>query len=39
MTFTIAVLDVLPEGRLNQMRALLPEGFTLIGGKAPAMPP
>ncbi len=35
MTCTIAVLDVLAEGRLNQMRALLPEGFTLIGGKAP----
>ncbi len=38
MTFTIAVLDVLPEGRLNQMRALLPDGFTLIGGKAPGDP-
>jgi D-3-phosphoglycerate dehydrogenase len=35
MTQVIAVLDVLAEGRLNQMRAFLPEGFTLIGGKAP----
>lgn len=35
MTQVIAVLDVLPEGRLDQMRAFLPEGFALIGGKAP----
>jgi len=35
MTWTIAVLDVLAESRLDRMRAFLPEGFALVGGKAP----
>jgi phosphoglycerate dehydrogenase-like enzyme len=35
MTHSIAVLDVLAESRLDQMRALLPPGFTLVGGTAP----
>jgi phosphoglycerate dehydrogenase-like enzyme len=35
MTHSIVVLDVLPEKRVADMRALLPEGFTLAGGVAP----
>jgi phosphoglycerate dehydrogenase-like enzyme len=35
MTLSIVVLDVLPEARLDDMRALLPPGFTLTGGIAP----
>jgi phosphoglycerate dehydrogenase-like enzyme len=35
MSQTIAVLDVLPETRIAQLRALLPPGFTLVSGKAP----
>jgi phosphoglycerate dehydrogenase-like enzyme len=31
----VAVLDVLPEPRVDAMRALLPPGFTLISGVAP----
>jgi D-3-phosphoglycerate dehydrogenase len=34
MTQSIVVLDVLPEKRIAEMRALLPEGFTLAGGVA-----
>jgi phosphoglycerate dehydrogenase-like enzyme len=35
MTHSIVVLDVLPEKRVADMRALLPEGFTLAAGIAP----
>lgn len=35
MTHVIAVLDVLAEDRLEQLRMLLPPGFTLIGGVSP----
>jgi phosphoglycerate dehydrogenase-like enzyme len=31
----IAVLDVLPETRIERLRSLLPEGFHLTGGVAP----
>lgn len=35
MTHLIAVLDVLPEARVNNLRALLPAGFSLVSGIAP----
>jgi phosphoglycerate dehydrogenase-like enzyme len=35
MTHHIVVLDVLPEARVAQLRALLPEGFSIAGGVAP----
>jgi phosphoglycerate dehydrogenase-like enzyme len=35
MTHSIVILDVLAEARVNQMRALLPPGFTLAAGVAP----
>ncbi len=35
MPYAIALLDVVPPIRLDQMRALLPPGFTLTGGVAP----
>jgi phosphoglycerate dehydrogenase-like enzyme len=35
MSHRVVVLDVLAEARVQQMRALLPPGFTLDGGVAP----
>ncbi len=37
MSFTIAVLDVIPPERAERMRALLPEGFALIHGVEPGL--
>jgi phosphoglycerate dehydrogenase-like enzyme len=35
MAFKVVVLDVLPEARVAQLRALLPAGFTIAAGVAP----